>query len=330
MRSIALQHWHRDVCAGQLGHGQVWGDAEPRQINHLTDVTRISAGLRHSLALRSVPGPAALTEVFGWGHNSFGELGLGDTHIRLQPSLLRVAADLCVLGVACGARHSVLVARHLPRRVREDKALGPLVAVLRRDPANESLRAALRREVRAEGLDPALLDRPDDAVPGQTGASLAALPNDFFERGLRYCLDTAGDPADWRRKVYETCFEASSLGLRSLCLACARLCKARVKLRAYVRRRQRGDVCDCSGRGACECRYTVARAAFDKVCGEDRCVGPRQLRALLQSLRAPLLVEGADMEVCLLALAQGAAEDEDRPRIRPRAFEEWFEQHFDA
>ena len=48
----------------------------------------------------------------------------------------------------------------------------------------------------------------------------------------------------------------------------------------------------------------------------------------MQSLRAPLLVEGADMEVCLLAVAGGVSEQDDYPKIQPMAFESWYEKYF--
>lgn len=99
-------------------------------------------------------------------------------------------------------------------------------------------------------------------------------------------------------------------------------------LRPYVRRRQLGDRCDCNDAGTCCCRLTVIRAAFDRICGEDGCISPHQLRNLVQSLRAPLLVEGADMEVCLLALAGGGSELDELPKIHPMAFETWYEKYF--
>jgi hypothetical protein len=179
--------------------------------------------------------------------------------------------------------------------VREDARLQPYFNILAKDADNEALQSVLRRDMRKKGLDAALLDRPDAAMPGQTGSTSAPLKPSRFDKGLRYCLDTAQDPSDWRRRVYETCFECPTLGLKSVCLSCARLCKRKYRLRPYIRKRQKGgdDSCDCDGAGTCYCRYTVARAAFDRICGDDSCIGPNQLRALLQSLRAPFLVEGA-------------------------------------
>lgn len=269
-------------------------------------------------------------EVYSWGYNGYGELGLGDTLLRLQPTRLTGPIETAtVRDASCGSRHTVLLLDHRPQRVCDDPRLQPYLKIIEREPENDKLRAILRRDMRSKELNPDLLDTPLAHMPGQTASTAEPLKNEKFEKGLRYCLDTHGDPGDWRRKVYETTFECGYLKLKSICLTCARLCKNKYLLRPYIRKRAKGDVCDCSQRGLCLCRFTVARAAFDKICGEDQCIGPCQLRALLQSLRAPLLVEGADMEVCLLALAEGASEDSELPRIKPLAFEKWYEAYYD-
>ncbi len=51
--------------------GGLWDDAKPRIINGLKDVVYISAGLRHSAAIRSERQVDLLT----WGYNGYGELG---------------------------------------------------------------------------------------------------------------------------------------------------------------------------------------------------------------------------------------------------------------
>ena len=70
------------------------------------------------------------------------------------------------------------------------------------------------------------------------------------------------------------------------------------------------------------------RAAFDKLIADDKCIGPNQVRGLLKTLRAPYPVEGADVEDCLLNLAEGR-EDEDKPRIKAVPFEKWYRKYFD-
>lgn len=121
-------------------------------------------------------------------------------------------------------------------------------------------------------------------------------------------------------------------------------------------------MCDCRTSGLCQCIWSNVRAQFDVVVdnnimnsgdmntissssgmnrdvdngGEeepvtmvvDTCIAPSQVRGLLKILRAPYPVEGADVEDCLLNVAEGR-EDEYYPRIGAVAFEKWFRKYFD-
>ena len=270
--------------------------------------------------------------MYAWGYNAYGELGVGDVDLRLQPTLLSgPLQQRIVTSASCGDRHTLLCCDYRPRQVQEDKSYRPYFTALASDPSNDVLKGSLRRDMRMNNLNPDFLNTPDAPMPNQIGATLASLPADRFEKGLRYCLDTTNkSDFDWRRGVYETTFECSMLNLRAICLACARICKKKFKLRPCLRKRGPGnDTCDCRTSGLCECKYTIPRAAFDLVCGEDGFIAPHQLRSVLQALRAPLLVEGVDMEVGLLALAKGVEEKSDIPRISPIAFEQWYEGHYD-
>lgn len=146
----------------------------------------------------------------------------------------------------------------------------------------------------------------------------------------RYCLDTFPDPADWRRKVYEVCFEAStpSAHLNSVCLSCARQCVFNFRLRPYIRYRQPGDRCDCHGTSYCICSFSRVREQFDKIVGDDGCIGPRQLRKLIQGLRHPVPVDREDIEEAVSSLGDGNG-DSDYPRIKPVPFENWYRRFFD-
>lgn len=62
--------------------GYSWDDPQPKFINQLKNVVDIAAGSRHSLALVY----SQTTEVYGWGYNAYGELGLGDVDVRLHPT----------------------------------------------------------------------------------------------------------------------------------------------------------------------------------------------------------------------------------------------------
>lgn len=128
----------------------------------------------------------------------------------------------------------------------------------------------------------------------------------------------------------ETCFECftKTQHLKSVCLSCARNCLAHYRLRPYIKWRQPGDICDCRISGLCKCSWSRVRAAFDRISGNDKCIAPRQCRELMKTLRYPYPIEGADVEDCLLTLADGR-EDEDTPRIEAVPFEKWYRKYFD-
>jgi len=102
----------------------------------------------------------------------------------------------------------------------------------------------------------------------------------------------------------------------------------RYKLIPYVRSRSSQEKCDCRSSGLCQCAYSTIRAQFDKLAADDKCIGPNQVRDLLKVLKIPYPVEGADVEDCLLTLAEGR-EDETYPRIAPVPFESWYRKYYD-
>mmetsp|Transcript_11070 Transcript_11070/g.16548 ORF Transcript_11070/g.16548 Transcript_11070/m.16548 type:complete len:408 (-) Transcript_11070:881-2104(-) len=77
---------------GQLGSGRVWDKALPKMIEGLHDVVKISAGTRHCFAILKKKNQTQ-KELWSWGYNSHGELGLGDCNLRLQPH--KVCILLC-------------------------------------------------------------------------------------------------------------------------------------------------------------------------------------------------------------------------------------------
>lgn len=48
--------------------------------------------------------------VWSWGHNSDGQLGLGDTIRRSVPHLIKSLSSVVAVSVAAGARHSLVLA----------------------------------------------------------------------------------------------------------------------------------------------------------------------------------------------------------------------------
>jgi alpha-tubulin suppressor-like RCC1 family protein len=84
---------------GQLGDGTLEGHLIPRPVSTLTNVTKVSAGLAHSLALRSDG------TVWAWGDNSKGQLGNGTQSDRRQPVPVSILTG--VTDISAGDRFSL-------------------------------------------------------------------------------------------------------------------------------------------------------------------------------------------------------------------------------
>jgi len=112
---------------GQLGNGYLWDDPQPNFILGLKDVIQVSAGLRHSMALTGRDGA---TELSGWGYNAYGELGLGDTEMRVMPTKISALFPAKVYEVSCGDRHTVVRTSHRPIVAREDSQLRPYFDII--------------------------------------------------------------------------------------------------------------------------------------------------------------------------------------------------------
>jgi len=102
LKDGSVQGWG-DNAHGQLGLGDTVPRNTPTEITSLgTDVVQIAAAGTHALALL-IDG-----SVKGWGSNSFGELGLGDTAHRSAPVAItalgtNVAQIAAGLGYSCVA-----------------------------------------------------------------------------------------------------------------------------------------------------------------------------------------------------------------------------------
>lgn len=90
---------------GQCGHGDKaetdW--VKPRSIKMLHEqmVTQVVCGRFHTLCV------TATSQVYAWGHNSSGQLGLGDTQDRRGPTIVEGLWAMPVLQLAAGEAHSV-------------------------------------------------------------------------------------------------------------------------------------------------------------------------------------------------------------------------------
>ena len=55
-------------------------------------------------------------EVMAWGYNGYGELGLGDTDMRIIPTTVSALSNARALEVSCGDRHTAVRTSHRPVR----------------------------------------------------------------------------------------------------------------------------------------------------------------------------------------------------------------------
>lgn len=259
---------------GQLGYGDLWDREEPVVVPTVSSVRAFAAGSRHTIAIsvvRSNQSPL-MTEakgsstlcssslasakkhgtIFAWGFNSFGELGLGDEDIRLQPVSVRALSSSNTLDCAAGARHSLVLThgKTLSGGMHKDACL------------DTNSRRELRLDTKRVQEDAQYFE----ALRNKIVISYS-LP---FEPELRYCLDTI--PADQgglifaRRFTYEsvvTCLPCRQL---LVCRACARRCHSnhmtKVKFSRWTVSQNR---CGCADSGRCRVVYSSERGIFDSL-----------------------------------------------------------------
>ncbi|XP_006043315.3 E3 ISG15--protein ligase HERC5 isoform X1 [Bubalus bubalis] len=93
---------------GQLGVGRIFASTStPEIVENLSGVplVQISAGEAHSMAL-SMSG-----NVYSWGRNDCGQLGLGHTYNKNSPSCIEALDDQKVEFIACGGCHTALLTK---------------------------------------------------------------------------------------------------------------------------------------------------------------------------------------------------------------------------
>ncbi|XP_011152046.1 probable E3 ubiquitin-protein ligase HERC4 isoform X1 [Harpegnathos saltator] len=103
-----LFSWGSNV-EGQLGLDRVSATIrEPRMVKTLGTkiIVQIACGLKHSIALTNNG------ELYAWGSNSDGQLGLGsDTKMELKPKLVHSLAAVPIAFVACGGYHTIVISK---------------------------------------------------------------------------------------------------------------------------------------------------------------------------------------------------------------------------
>ncbi|XP_056321974.1 probable E3 ubiquitin-protein ligase HERC4 [Danio aesculapii] len=111
--SMALTNDGQLFVWGENAHGQLGmrkeqaGTQSPQHLQSLCGipVAQISAGGNHSFVL-SLSGV-----VFGWGSNSAGQLGLGDTTDRFVPTTVKSLNGKKTVSISCGGEHTATLSK---------------------------------------------------------------------------------------------------------------------------------------------------------------------------------------------------------------------------
>ncbi len=93
---------------GQLGNGTTADSPVPVQVTGLSQVTSISAGFDASLATRT-RGNTALTSVWMWGGNAYGQLGDGTVTSHLTPEQVTGINTPYIAGISAGHHFAVVL-----------------------------------------------------------------------------------------------------------------------------------------------------------------------------------------------------------------------------
>lgn len=92
---------------GQLGDGTFSSRLTPKQLVHLDHIQAIAAGSYHMLALRNNNG--ADIAVHGWGDNSYGQLGLGNTTAMNTPTRVPLLTNIRSIYAGYGSSYAIEV-----------------------------------------------------------------------------------------------------------------------------------------------------------------------------------------------------------------------------
>ncbi|XP_035479166.1 RCC1 and BTB domain-containing protein 1 [Scophthalmus maximus] len=94
--------WGYNNC-GQIGSGSTANQSYPRKVTSLQgrNVVGIVCGQTSSMAL------VDNGEVYSWGNNSIGQLGIGSNEVQLSPCPVTALQGLCVQQIVSGYSHSL-------------------------------------------------------------------------------------------------------------------------------------------------------------------------------------------------------------------------------
>ncbi|XP_040439804.1 RCC1 and BTB domain-containing protein 1 isoform X6 [Falco naumanni] len=98
-----LYAWGYNNC-GQVGSGSTANQPTPRRVSNCLQgkmVVGIACGQTSSMAVVNNG------EVYGWGYNGNGQLGLGNNGNQLTPCRVGALHGVCILQIACGYAHTL-------------------------------------------------------------------------------------------------------------------------------------------------------------------------------------------------------------------------------
>ena len=91
---------------GQIGLGNEEVYLSPKRLRLLKDIKSVHCGWFHNVALTHIP-----NEIYVWGYNSYGQLGLGvgyDTmHMQITP--LRLLIPVMAKSIYCGGEYTIIL-----------------------------------------------------------------------------------------------------------------------------------------------------------------------------------------------------------------------------
>uniref|UniRef100_A0A0G2JU79 RCC1 and BTB domain containing protein 1 n=1 Tax=Rattus norvegicus TaxID=10116 RepID=A0A0G2JU79_RAT len=103
VEALGLFAWGYNNC-GQVGSGSTANQPTPRKVTnclHTKKVVNIACGQTSSMAVLDSG------EVYGWGYNGNGQLGLGNNGNQLTPVRVAALHGVCVNQIVCGYAHTL-------------------------------------------------------------------------------------------------------------------------------------------------------------------------------------------------------------------------------